>query len=134
MIWEVFRQEKEKDYHVHVGNVHAPDAAFARQYAQVMHARRKPANSLWVVPRREIEEIHSDESGIEMGGTTAKEYRWATNYGTDETFAEEIEASQREQEAAERLERESEPESDPESESRPDVDSEHDPEPEATDD
>jgi len=36
-----------------------------------------------------------------MGGTTQKEYRWATNYNTDETFAEEIEASQREQEAAE---------------------------------
>lgn len=102
MKWEVFRQEKTKDYHTHVGNVHAPDAEMARQYAQVMHARRKPANSLWVVPKADIEEVHDDEAGVEMGGTTRKEYRWATNYNTDETFAEEIANSQREQEAAER--------------------------------
>ena len=102
MKWEVFRQEKAKDYHTHVGNVHAPDARMAKQYAQVMHARRKPANSLWVVPKADIEEVHDDEAGVEMGGTTRKEYRWATNYNTDETFAEEIANSQREQEAAER--------------------------------
>ena len=102
MKWEVFRQEKAKDYHTHVGNVHAPDAEMAKQYAQVMHARRKPANSLWVVPKADIEEVHDDEAGVEMGGTTRKEYRWATNYNTDETFAEEIANSQREQEAAER--------------------------------
>jgi ring-1,2-phenylacetyl-CoA epoxidase subunit PaaB len=102
MIWEVFRQEKEKDYHTHVGNVHAPDAELAKQYAQIMHARRKPANSLWIVPKNEIETVHADDPGTEMGGTTQKQYRWATNYNTDETFAEEIEASQREQEEAER--------------------------------
>ena len=102
MKWEVFRQEKAKDYHTHVGNVHAPDAGMAKQYAQIMHARRKPANSLWVVPKADIEEVHDDEAGVEMGGTTQKEYRWATNYNTDETFAEEIADSQREQEAAER--------------------------------
>jgi ring-1,2-phenylacetyl-CoA epoxidase subunit PaaB len=102
MIWEVFRQEKAKDYHTHVGNVHAPNAELATQYAQIMHARRKPANSLWVVPKAEIEEVHADEQGVEMGGTTQKAYRWATNYNTDETFAEEIEDSQREQERAER--------------------------------
>ncbi|QLD87705.1 phenylacetic acid degradation protein PaaB [Natronomonas salina] len=102
MKWEVFRQAKKKDYHTHVGDVHAPNAELARQYAQIMHARRKPANSLWVVPRDDIEEVHADEQGVAMGGTTQKEYRWATNYNTDETFAEEIEASQREQEEAER--------------------------------
>lgn len=101
MKWEVFRQGKRKEYHTHVGNVHAPDAEMAKQYAQIMHARRKPANSLWVVPKAAIEEVHSDERGIEMGGTTQKQYRWATNYNTDETFAAEIEESQREQEKAE---------------------------------
>lgn len=102
MRWEVFRQAKRKDYHTHVGNVHAPNAELAKQFAQIMHARRKPANSLWVVPKPEIEEVHAADPGVEMGGTTQKEYRWATNYSTDETFADEIEASQREQEAAER--------------------------------
>lgn len=101
MIWEVFRQERRKDYHVHVGNVHAPNRDLAEQYAQVMHARRKPANSLWVVPKPEISEVDADDERVAMGGTTQKEYRWATNYSTDETFAEEIADSQREQEAAE---------------------------------
>ena len=101
MIWEVFRQERRKDYHVHVGNVHAPNRDLAEQYAQVMHARRKPANSLWVVPKPEISEVDSDDERVAMGGTTQKEYRWATNYDTDETFAREIADSQREQEAAE---------------------------------
>lgn len=99
MRFEVFRQEKRKDYHVHVGDVHAPNAELATQYAQVMHARRKPANSLWVVPKEEIETVDADEMGVEMGGTTQKEYRWATNYETGQ-MAEEIEESQREQEAA----------------------------------
>jgi ring-1,2-phenylacetyl-CoA epoxidase subunit PaaB len=101
MIWEVFRQERRKDYHVHAGDVHAPNRELAEQFAQVMHARRKPANSLWVVPKAEISEVDADDERVTMGGTTQKEYRWATNYNTDETFAEEIADSQREQEAAE---------------------------------
>lgn len=101
MRWEVFRQEQSKDYHVHVGDVHAPNAELAKQYAQVMHARRKPANSLWVVPKEAIETVDADDHDVAMGGTTQKEYRWATNYSTGE-MAEEIEESEREQEAAER--------------------------------
>jgi len=100
MIFEVFRQETETDYHEHVGNVHAPDAEMARLFAQVAHARRKPANSLWVVPKPEIEEVDADDPGVAMGGTTQKEYRWATNYSTGR-MAEEIEASEAEQAEAE---------------------------------
>jgi ring-1,2-phenylacetyl-CoA epoxidase subunit PaaB len=99
MIWEVFRQEASKDYHVHVGNVHAPDADMARQYAQVMHARRKPANSLWVVPKSAIAEVHETDPETNMGGTTLKDYRWATNYETG-PMASEIEESEAEQVAA----------------------------------
>ncbi|WP_255149506.1 phenylacetic acid degradation protein PaaB [Halorarius halobius] len=100
MRWEVFRQEKRKDYHVHVGDVHAPNAEMATQFAQVMHARRKPANSLWVVPKDEIETVDADEHDVAMGGLTQKEYRWATNYSTGE-MAEEIEESEAEQQEAE---------------------------------
>ncbi|WP_254821959.1 phenylacetic acid degradation protein PaaB [Haloglomus halophilum] len=100
MIFEVFRQETETDYHTHVGNVHAPDAEMARMFAQVAHARRKPANSLWVVPKAEISEVDADDPGVAMGGTTQKEYRWATNYSTGR-MAEEIEASEAEQAEAE---------------------------------
>ncbi|QLD88215.1 phenylacetic acid degradation protein PaaB [Natronomonas salina] len=100
MRWEVFRQEKPKDYHSHVGDVHAPNAELATQYAQIMHARRKPANSLWVVPKEEIETVDADEHDVAMGGLTQKEYRWATNYSTGE-MAEEIEESEAEQKEAE---------------------------------
>lgn len=100
MRWEVFRQEKPKDYHSHVGDVHAPNAELATQYAQIMHARRKPANSLWVVPKEEIETVDSDDHDVAMGGLTQKEYRWATNYSTGE-MAEEIEESEAEQKEAE---------------------------------
>lgn len=98
--WEVFRQASPEDYHEHVGDIHAPDAEMARLYAQVMHARRKPTNSLWVVPKEEISEVDADDPGVAMGGTTQKEYRWATNYSTGR-MAEEIEASEAEQAEAE---------------------------------
>ena len=101
MRFEVFRQETESDYHEHVGDVHAPDRELAVQYAQVMHARRKPANSLWVVPADAIETVTADDPGVEMGGTTSKAYRWATNYDTGEMAAE-IEESERAQRVAER--------------------------------
>lgn len=101
MRWEVFRQAQRTDYHVHVGDVRAPNAEMAKQFAQVMHARRKPANSLWVVPKDAIEAVDADEHDVAMGGTTQKEYRWATNYATG-AMAEEIEESEREQEQAER--------------------------------
>jgi len=99
VIWEVFRQAESKDYHVHVGNVHAPDAEMATQFARIMHARRKPAKSLWVVPKPEIAEVHENDPRTNMGGTTQKEYRWATNYDTGR-MAEEIEESEAEQQQA----------------------------------
>ena len=101
MIWEVFRQESAGGYHTHCGNVHAPDRETAELFAQVMHARRKPAKSLWVVPKREISEVDADDERVAMGGTTLKDYRWAQNYSFDESFAREIADSQREQETAE---------------------------------
>jgi len=100
MIWEVFRQEKSGEYHTHCGNVHAPDREMALLFAQIQHARRKPTNSLWVVPKEEIAEVDADRA--HFGGTTDKAYRWAMTFQTDETFAEEIEESQREQEEADR--------------------------------
>ena len=100
MIWEVFRQEKPGEYHTHCGNVHAPDAEMASMFAQIQHGRRKPTHSIWVVPKPEVYEV--DEEDAAFGGTTDKSYRWAQTYNVDESFAEEVAASQREQEAAER--------------------------------
>jgi ring-1,2-phenylacetyl-CoA epoxidase subunit PaaB len=72
-------------------------------FAQIQHGRRRPTHSLWVVPREEISEVDAEETTF--GGTTDKSYRWAMTFNTDEDFAEEIAASQREQEQAERADR-----------------------------
>jgi ring-1,2-phenylacetyl-CoA epoxidase subunit PaaB len=100
MRFEVFRQDKPGAYHTHCGDVHAPDREMALLFAQIQHGRRMQTNSLWVVPKDEIGEVDTDEAAF--GGTTDKAYRWATTYNVDASFAEEIEASEREQAAEER--------------------------------
>ena len=100
MIWEVFRQEQAGGYHTHCGNVHAPDREMALLFAEVQHGRRKPTHSIWVVPQPDVHEVDEDDTAF--GGTTDKSYRWAQTYNVDESFAEEVAESQREQEAAER--------------------------------
>ncbi|PSP41235.1 phenylacetic acid degradation protein PaaB [Halobacteriales archaeon QH_2_66_30] len=100
MIWEVFRQEENGEYHTHCGNVHAPDREMATQFAAIQHGRRKPTNSLWVVPKEEIGEIDSDD--VEFGGTTDKGYRWTMTYNLQTDQAEEVVESESEQEQAEK--------------------------------
>lgn len=102
MIWEVFRQEEAGGYHTHCGNIHAPDREMALLFAQIQHGRRKPTNSLWVVPKEEIGEVDADADGVNFGGTTDKSYRWVSAYNVDVDFAEEIADSDREQREAER--------------------------------
>jgi ring-1,2-phenylacetyl-CoA epoxidase subunit PaaB len=100
MTWEVFRQEKTGAYHTHCGNVHAPDREMAKQFAAIQHGRRKPTNSLWVVPREEIGEIDSED--VAFGGVTDRSYRWATAYSTAGRDAREVTESEDEQADAER--------------------------------
>lgn len=100
MIWEVFRQEAAGEYHTHCGNVHAPDRELALLFAEVQHARRKPTNSLWVVPQPAIGEVDTEDATF--GGTTDKAYRWAQTYGDIEAAAEEVAESEEEQVHAER--------------------------------
>ena len=99
MIWEVFRQESAGDYHTHCGDVHAPDREMALLYAEVQHGRRKPTNSLWVVPQEEVGEVDTEDATF--GGATDKSYRFAQAYDV-EPAAEEVEASEEEQTRAER--------------------------------
>ena len=101
MIWEVFRKEQPGGYHTHCGNVHAPDREMALMFAQIQHGRRKPTESLWVVPNEEISEVDADEA--RFGGTTDKSYRWVMGYQeVDHRFAEEVAASESEQREADR--------------------------------
>lgn len=99
MIWEVFRQEQPGGYHTHCGNVHAPDREMARQFAAIQHGRRKPTNSLWVVPKDEIGEVDTDD--VAFGGTTDKRYRWAPTYKSNLEHAVEVIESESEQAKAE---------------------------------
>jgi len=99
VIWEVFRQEEPGEYHTHCGNVYAPDREMALLFAEIQHARRKPTNSLWVVPEEDVSEVDAD--GTKFGGTTDKSYRLARAYNID-SGAEEVQASEREQRKAER--------------------------------
>jgi ring-1,2-phenylacetyl-CoA epoxidase subunit PaaB len=98
MIWEVFRQEQAGDYHTHCGNVHAPDREMALLFAEVQHGRRKPTNSLWVAPQKEIGEVDTEDA--KFGGTTDKSYRWAQTYNF-EAAASEVAESEDEQVQAE---------------------------------
>jgi ring-1,2-phenylacetyl-CoA epoxidase subunit PaaB len=100
MIWEVFRQESEGDYHTHCGNVHAPDREMALLFAEIQHGRRKPTHSLWVAPKEAIGEVDAEDTTF--GGTTDKSYRWAQAYGDIEAAAEEVADSEREQVDAEK--------------------------------
>ena len=97
-IWEVFRQEERGDYHTHCGNVHAPDREMALQFAAIQHGRRKPTQSLWVVPQDAVGEVTADE--MAFGGTTDKAYRWTMTYNLETRQAEEVEESETEQERA----------------------------------
>ncbi|USZ68003.1 phenylacetic acid degradation protein PaaB [Halorussus salilacus] len=104
MIWEVFRQEEAGKYHTHCGNVHAPDREMAKLFAQIQHGRRKPTNSLWVVPKEEIGEVDTEDAAF--GGTTDKSYRWVMGYkDLDAAFAQEVADSESEQEQADRAKR-----------------------------
>jgi len=99
MIWEVFRQEEAGGYHTHCGNVHAPDQEMAKMFAVIQHGRRKPTNSLWVVPQDEVGEVDTED--VNFGGTTDKSYRFAQTYNVS-PGAEEVEASESEQVEAQR--------------------------------
>jgi ring-1,2-phenylacetyl-CoA epoxidase subunit PaaB len=99
MIWEVFRQDEAGSYHTHCGNIHAPDREMALMFAEVQHGRRKPTNSLWVVPKEEIGEVDTEDATF--GGTTDKSYRFAQSYDV-EPAAEEVADSEAELTEAER--------------------------------
>lgn len=72
--WEVFHQTKKGDAHVHVGSVHAPDAAMALQMARDQFARRLKCASLWVVNSRDITATDYQDENF-FAQTTDRSYR-----------------------------------------------------------
>ena len=51
-LWEVFVRGQRGLSHVHVGSLHAPDAAMALRNARDVYTRRQEGVSIWVVARR----------------------------------------------------------------------------------
>jgi ring-1,2-phenylacetyl-CoA epoxidase subunit PaaB len=78
-VWAVFLQARRRDAHVHVGDVHAPDAEMALLLAKENYARRDPCVSLWVVPAREIRAT-ADDAAEMFEPATDKSYRFGGSY------------------------------------------------------
>jgi len=78
-IYAVFRQETKNDPHVHVGEVHAPDAEMALVLAKEQFARRDPCVNLWVIPLRAIAATAYDDADL-FEPATDKSYRFGGSY------------------------------------------------------
>jgi ring-1,2-phenylacetyl-CoA epoxidase subunit PaaB len=71
-VWAVFLQSRTRDPHIHVGDVHAPDAEMALVVAKENYARRDPCVSLWVVRAAEMFDPALDKS-YRFGGSYRKQ-------------------------------------------------------------
>jgi ring-1,2-phenylacetyl-CoA epoxidase subunit PaaB len=80
-IFEVFHQQARGEPHVHVGSIHAPDAATALILAKEQFGRRQACVQLWVVPASAISATPYDDADIFEQGTD-KSYREAFGYET----------------------------------------------------
>jgi ring-1,2-phenylacetyl-CoA epoxidase subunit PaaB len=78
-IYAVFRQDTKNDAHVHVGDVHAPDAEMALVLAKEQFTRRDPCVNLWVVPYAAISATAYDDAGL-FEHATDKSYRFGGSY------------------------------------------------------
>lgn len=78
-IFAVFRQDTKADSHVHVGDVHAPDAEIALTFAKEQFTRRDPCVNLWVVPYTAIGATAYDDADI-FNSATDKSYRFGGSY------------------------------------------------------
>jgi ring-1,2-phenylacetyl-CoA epoxidase subunit PaaB len=85
-LWEVFVRGRRGLSHVHVGSLHAPDAAMALRHARDVYTRRGEGVSLWVVPSSAISASSPDEKDAFFDPAADKVYRHPTFY----TLPEEV--------------------------------------------
>jgi ring-1,2-phenylacetyl-CoA epoxidase subunit PaaB len=77
-LWEVFVRANRGLNHVHVGSLHAADAATATQNAESLYTRRGEGVSVWVVPSEIIvASTPYEDNAVDTGG---KAYRHPTFY------------------------------------------------------
>lgn len=86
-IFEVFHQQARGEPHVHVGSIHAPDAASALVLAKEQYGRRQACVSFWVAPAEAITATdYQDVDMFEHG--TDKTYREPYGYETTKRIRE----------------------------------------------
>jgi len=78
-VFAVFRQETKNDPHVHVGDVHAPDAEMALVLAKEQFARRDPCVNLWVARYSDIAATRYEDADM-LEPSTDKSYRFGGSY------------------------------------------------------
>lgn len=78
-IFEVFRQDKRGGHHIHVGALHAPNAAMALILAKEQFGRRKDCFNLWVVCSADILAF-ADEDAEMFANNKEKNYREASGF------------------------------------------------------
>jgi ring-1,2-phenylacetyl-CoA epoxidase subunit PaaB len=79
-LWEVFVRAKRGLSHLHVGSLHAPDAAMAVRNARDVYTRRGEGVSIWVVPSDQITASSPEEKDAFFDPAGDKVYRHPTFY------------------------------------------------------
>ena len=83
-LFEVFVRAKRGLSHVHVGSVHASDAAMAVRNARDLYTRRQEGVSIWVVAANDIVASSPDEKDSFFDPSGDKIYRHPTFYDVPE--------------------------------------------------
>ncbi len=83
-LYEVFVRAKRGLNHVHVGSIHAADAAMALRNARDLYTRRQEGVSLWVVAANDITASSPDEKDAFFDPSADKVYRHPTFYDIPE--------------------------------------------------
>lgn len=79
-LYEVFVRAKRGLSHVHVGSLHAPDAAMALRNARDLYTRRQEGVSIWVVRADDLTASSPDEKDAFFDPAADKVYRHPTFY------------------------------------------------------
>lgn len=77
--YEVFHQQKSGAHHIHVGNVHAPNAELALIVAKEVFGRRGQTVNIWVVCTADVVTMSSSDSDV-FATTPDKGYREVAAY------------------------------------------------------
>jgi ring-1,2-phenylacetyl-CoA epoxidase subunit PaaB len=83
-LWEVFVRPRRGMAHVHVGSIHASDAAMALRNARDVYTRRQEGVSIWVVRASDIAASSPEEKDPFFAPAADKIYRYPTFYEVPE--------------------------------------------------